>query len=513
MAEIRRDEEPKLSEFAFSDYDDFVARRRRVADCLGGQLIVKGEADKYLPRDKWQKEHTEDYAAYLNRALFFNYTRKALNRYVGMLDMGEPDIVFGSDKLEFMRDTATQFGDGLKALQRRVNSAQLSRGLICLLLESTGDNERPFVIQTYDANAFLRTDFVTVDGKSEIKFVLLDESGYDYNPTTKKDEYKYRMRVLGVDGRGYYYQAAISPEEWAKFNIDDPSGNVVYPDCFGKPLDRVPFTWCGASNLSGKDFQEPPILNVADAEISLYQLYADFRQVMFMTGQTPLVVTGLKGKVDEINKSLSSLKVGSGAVMGLPEGANAGYLEMAASSLQTISGEVETLKKLCTDDALSIGDARGNESGVALQLRVDSNTSPLQIINSTAGDAITDQLRYAARWLGLSDDEILETRYTPSKDFAEANLTVQELVAIESSESLTQEEKRKAWTDNGYGNPKITFDEFLDQKDADTERNMAGAMSQMMTGNTATGNPFATAGNGGNEQSKESVNNGNEKNA
>ena len=184
MAEIRRDEELKLSEFAFSDYDDFVARRRRVADCLGGQLIVKGEADKYLPRDKWQKEHTADYAAYLNRALFFNYTRKALNQYVGMLDMGEPDIVFGSDKLEFMRDTATQFGDGLKALQRRVNSAQLSRGLICLLLESTGDNERPFVIQTYDANAFLRTDFVTVDGKSEIKFVLLDESGYDYSPTT-----------------------------------------------------------------------------------------------------------------------------------------------------------------------------------------------------------------------------------------------------------------------------------------------------------------------------------------
>ena len=148
-----------------------------------------------------------------------------------------------------------------------------------------------------------------------------------------------------------------------------------------------------------------------------------------------------------------------------------------------------------------------------MQLRVDSNTSPLQIINSTAGDAITDQLRYAACWLGLSYDEILGTRYTPSKDFAEANLSVQELVAIESSESLTQEEKRKAWTDNGYGNPKITFDEFLDQKDADTERSMSGAMSQMMTGNTATGNPFATAGNGGNEQAKEIVNNGNEKNA
>ena len=52
MAGIRRDEEPKLSEFAFSDYNDFGARRRRVADCLGGQMIVKsgdmGYDDSYI---------------------------------------------------------------------------------------------------------------------------------------------------------------------------------------------------------------------------------------------------------------------------------------------------------------------------------------------------------------------------------------------------------------------------------------------------------------------------------
>ena len=42
---------------------------------------------------------------------------------------------------------------------------------------------------------------------------------------------------------------------------------------------------------------------------------------------------------------------------------------------------------------------------------------------------------------------------------------------------------------------------------------MAGAMSQMVTGGAPTGNPFARAENGGNEQVKASVNNGDEKNA
>ena len=110
---------PKLYSFAFDGYNELCEKRRRVDDCIDGQKCIKDKTIEYLPADKWQRKHQEDYLAYLKRALFFNYTRKTLNRYVGMLDMGDPTISFSSPEIEFLKDNATQYGDNLKALQRR----------------------------------------------------------------------------------------------------------------------------------------------------------------------------------------------------------------------------------------------------------------------------------------------------------------------------------------------------------------------------------------------------------
>lgn len=472
------------SNFAFRDYSSLASSRKRVDDCLAGQKRIKEEADKYLPPDKWQNKNRKDYAAYLFRALFFNFTRKALNRYVGMLDMGEPDITFGNEnRMAFLRDKSTAYGTGLKALQRKINIAQLKHGLCGLLLESTGNNDYPFIIQQYHANDFLRTYFVSKGGASYAKFVLLDETSFVYDMESKKDVLQPRLRVLGLDSNGEYYQAGIRLEDWEDFDIDEPGNIAIYPDYLGKRFDRIPFTWCGVSSLSGSSFDEPPILNVADAEISLYQLYADFRQVIYMTGQSPLVVSGFKGKkVEEIQKELKELIVGSGAIAGLPEGVTATYLEMAASSLGLIAQEVQRLIELCTQDALSLS-GNANQSGVAVQLIQDSNISPLQIINSTAGDAITDQLRYAAKWMGLSDDEINQTRYTPSRDFAESNRTVQELAVIEGSELLTFAEKRKIFVDNGYGDKKKSIEEFFDEIEEDKARSGDDLSLKVQPGN------------------------------
>lgn len=487
MAEI---ESNVTAGYAFPGYFELTAERERVDDCLKGQWHIKQKKDKYLPKDRWQKKNNEDYLAYLERALFYNYTRKTLNRYVGMLDMGEPDISIANARMDFFRDCATQYGDGLKALQRRINTAQIKHGLICLLLESTGDDKYPFVIQTYRADNFLNVYYMAERGKSYAKFVLLDESSFEYNLKTKQYEFSPRLRVLGLDRNGKYYQVGITFGEWKTFNVDYPASTleeVIYPSYRGALMNRIPFTWCGASGLSGSSFDEPPILNIANAEISLYQLYADFRQVLFMTGQSPLFISGLKGSADQIRETVKSIFVNSGAVNAIPSDAKAGYLEMAGNSLSIILKEIETLKELCSSDALSLSQTRSNQSGVAVQLIQDSNTAPLQVINSTAGNAITEQLRYAARWMGLNEKEILETRYTPSKDFAEANLSVQELISLENSKVLTFAEVRQVFTENGYGDGTKTPEQVFEELEEDRVRT---AQSNPII--QQAGNPFVS---------------------
>ena len=65
---------PKLYSFAFDGYNELCEKRRRVDDCIDGQKCIKDKTIEYLPADKWQRKHQEDYLAYLKRALFFNYT-------------------------------------------------------------------------------------------------------------------------------------------------------------------------------------------------------------------------------------------------------------------------------------------------------------------------------------------------------------------------------------------------------------------------------------------------------
>jgi hypothetical protein len=121
---------------------------------------------------------------------------------------------------------------------------------------------------------------------------------------------------------------------------------------------------------------------------------------------------------------------------------------------------MENIQKM-KEDALQMGvslagqEGAVNSSGVALSIVRNAQTAALRIINETAGKGIEQILRYAGKWLGMTDEECAEMiKFTPSNDFAETKATVAECVSLMNSTlPMTEEEKRRYLERNGIVDP------------------------------------------------------------
>ena len=178
MTPIELEMSNDVSQYAFPGYKDLVELRGIVDDCLAGQRTVK-ERGKYLPPTKWQERYPEKYREFLFRALFPSETKYSLDIYEGLFNLGDPQIHLPDDKkMDYLVRDASVYRDSLKNIQVRLNKEQMTHGLRMLLLEVRDDPERPFFIQEYGANKFLRSHFNSemVSGESIADCVLVDES-------------------------------------------------------------------------------------------------------------------------------------------------------------------------------------------------------------------------------------------------------------------------------------------------------------------------------------------------
>ncbi len=481
-----------LSSMAFPEYTDLLNYREQVDDCLQGQKVIHDKAYKYLPPNSWQQEHKGAYDLYQSRALFFNMCSYALKIYNGLLQMGEPDIYLPKE-LDYLRTFASVYKDGLHSIQGRLNTEQLSHGLRCLLLETSSSNPNiPFVIKEYNANQMLLSYFIDMDGESVAKFVLLNESSYEYNLNIKQFVPVYRLLILGLDANGEYYQSRIAPQEWNSFDVNNPNkyiqnkmpndwinfdfdnpsnnGNTVYPTYRNKRFNRIPFVWCGASSLSGSSFDIPILYSMSNVELQLYRAYADYAFHLYMSSQETTYITGV-----EKNFDINSVKVGAGALNSIS--GDSVKVQTVSTNGVGFTAQENHLAMLIDDidrQRMSIMSAKSHQSASALQIAQDAQTAPLQTIQNVSGQAITEILRYAGKWIGKNDEEIMKIHYNPSKEFSSKSVNISEMISLsnminEDKFPMTLKELRSLAVEKGLVKNDYQWEEFKQKWEEDRQ--------------------------------------------
>lgn len=356
---------------------------RNAAD---GEGAIKRGGLAYLPMPSGFRAQPDAgaamYDAYRMRAGFPEILAPTLAGAVGTIHAKDIPVEMPSG-MDYLRVACDPNGLTLEAFHRRITRALLLMGRYGVLADvpEMGD---PWLVG-YAAEKIINWD---------ADWFVLDESGMVRDGFTWELQEQYLL--LELDGGRY---TATRLDEFGAA-VADPV--VPTQGGSGSALDFVPF-YIGNARDAVPDVETPPLIGVAQAAVDIYQLDADYRHQLYMSGQETLVA--INGE--------PPTAVGAGVVHqmngteGLP--ADLKYVSPECTGIDA-HREAKTERQ---QDALRAGarllDNSGNsqESGEARRMRFGAETATLKSVSDVSCELLQRGLRAVAVMKGLDPESVI----------------------------------------------------------------------------------------------------------
>lgn len=415
-------------------YQSLLPIWEKMADCMAGEDAIKQAGFKYLSPTVGQERKGvrgsnisvgwKLYEAYRSRARFYGYTADIIGALVGIMHL-RPASIELPGKLEPLIEKATVDGESLQTMLQRINLGQLQDGRFGLLLDVASDKgpgELPY-ISGYSARSIPNWNADKIgDDRYKIHVVVLDETAYEQGDDLEwqllvkhrivaSTEKAVKLGAQSLGDGGYHVATALDGNEPTVWES---------PQIAGKTLDEIPFVFVNANDLS-PDPGMPPLLNLANADLGIYRLEADFRQTLYMQGQPTLVAIGISEDQE--------IEVGAGAIARITS--TSGDLKYVGAPSEGLTAMADALKE-DRQFAESIGSkfiAGANESGEALKTRMQGKTASLKVVAEAGAQALENILKRAAEWVGANPDEV---KVKANTHFAETKSGIAEAQGIMS---------------------------------------------------------------------------------
>jgi hypothetical protein len=274
---------------------------------------------------------------------------------------------------------------------------------------------------------------VADQGEHKIEMVALDESEWE---RTNVFGWKWvpKTRLLVADKNKLEGDTEEASAGYEALVIRDgmtataDAEGWVQPSIGGKQLDEVPFIFVNANDLV-PDPEDPPLLGLANIGLCLYRSDADYRHTLFLQGQATFVMIGADDRTPE-------LRLGAGAIVDLPKGSDAKYVQVLADGINGQENAISNLLQQASDRGAKLldFDAGNNQiSGEALRVRVAARTTTLTSVAITSAEALKKCLKLIARWMGLNEDEV---SVKPNLEFSDSTFTGQDLLNYVQAKNL-----------------------------------------------------------------------------
>lgn len=387
-------------------HPEYTARRvadwQLCQDAYEGESAIKDRGTLYLPKPSGYSTaggHADDgvaaYAAYRNRAQFPEIMGPSVGAMIGIIHAKEIQIEM-PDAMSFLHERADGKRMTLVDFHKRITRHLLVTGRYGVLADAPESGGDPF-LAGYDAGTIINWDD---------DFFVLDEThmardGYVW---TQKEQY----RVLELDGANYM-QRLVTPEG---------ETDVTPTRLGGGFLDRVPFVVASGKDI-GPDVETPPLIGIANASKAIYQLSADYRLQLYMSGQETLVA---------INGDAPAA-VGAGVVhqMDGAEGfvPDLKYVSPSCTGIQAHLEAIEHNEHVAVQAGARLFEQaeQAQESGEARAMRFRSETANLQTVAQASCSLLEAGLRNIAAMMGLNEADVI---VTPPDDLLDATITPQD---------------------------------------------------------------------------------------
>jgi len=443
----------------------------RVRDVLGGERAVKEKRETYLPKPNaadTSDENRKRYDQYVERAVFFNATKRTMDGMIGIAFRRWPEVTTPPKVEEFLHDIDGAAG-GLVNQSRRAVEEALSAGRLGLLVDYpvTGGavsqaEERAgnlhATVTLYRAEQIINW---RRDSKGQLSLVVLAETVEVFDEYEVKAVEQWRELLIGnLDGetQGASYIVRV----WQKDKEGNPQVISAYRPTAGdgKPWSEIPFQFIGATD-NDVGIDRAPLYDLANLNIAHYRNSADYEESVYFNGQPTVAISGLTETwVAEVLKG--QVFMGSRAAIPLPEG---GSIALVQADANTLAGEALNKKEA---QMVALG-ARLLTPGEAVKTAEQSRSetaaahSVLSLVCDNVSDGYTQALKWVARFSRQAEDDVSYEIHTDFTGLVADPQLISALVAGWQSGALPRNDLNAALRQIGIIDPEKTDEEIDDE--------------------------------------------------
>ena len=333
------------------------------------------------------------FVSYIQRADFYPAVGRALEGLAGSLFQKKPEVIYPGDQAHLLDiDMANRPIDTVALAMTR---EALLVGRYALVIDMS-DEGRPVLLR-YNAEDLVSWWAERRGGDEVTNRAVFKENALSLQDDgVIKSQVHYREYFLSDEGNA-------SVRLWkpvAKANLADPYSGAKYApeevitlNRHGQPLTFLPIVIGGAMSL-GVDVEQPPLLPLADASLSHFQVSADYKHSLHFVACPTIIVAG-SPQTDG-----APLKVGSSVAWNLQQGATWGLIGAEAKNVAPLRDYLMDKEREFVALSSRILEAapRVMETATGVAVRVGGEHSVLRATAGTINQAMSAALRIMGWW-------------------------------------------------------------------------------------------------------------------
>lgn len=374
-----------------------------------GTNYIRDLCETYLPQEP--REDDDAYQTRVDRSVLSPYTNRLIETAAGAI-LRKPIHVEGDQYWLEMCQDVDGLGSSINEYARRALVSSLTYGHSAILIDYPAAagamnlaEERAMGRRPY----FVHIDAPQIWGwrKESGTNRLLQVRVHDYNVRPLNDFGEEQVETMRVIYPGRYDLYTLG-QETVEFS---ETGNYSLAE-----IPLVPIY----SNRRGLLFSQPPLLDIANLNITHYQRQADLIHALHIAAMPTLVLEGW-------DDTTGSATMGVNYAIAMQPGNKAYYVQADATSFDAQMNELQSLESQMSTLGVTklFGQKFVAESAEAKRIDQAQSNSVLSIISQELESALNQAFEFAAQYVGIEAPEI-----TIDRDFDYYRLIGQDIAVL-----------------------------------------------------------------------------------
>ena len=357
-----------------------------------GTNYIRDLSETYLPQEP--REDDDAYQTRIDRSVLSPYTSRLIETAAGAI-LRKPIHIEGDQYWLDLAQNIDGLGSNINEYARRALVSSLTFGHSAILIdypaamgatnlaEERAQGRRPY---------FIHVDAPQIWGWRQ-------ETTMPGSPLVQVRIHEYTTRPLNDFGEEQIEQMrVIYPSKYDLYTLGQDV--VEFSESGGYSLDAIPLVPI-YSNRRGMLRSQPPLLDIANLNITHYQRQADLIHALHIAAMPTLVLEGW-------DDTTGNATMGVNYAIAMQPGNKAYYVQADATSFDAQMSELQSLEQQMSTLGVTklFGQKFVAESAEAKRIDQAQSNSVLSIISQELESAFNQAFAFAAQYVGIEPPEI-----------------------------------------------------------------------------------------------------------